>query len=303
MSDDIAEKVIDITANVAEDVAEQAEHVEKVVRSLNKIKVQFALLGAACGAAAGAFIAFGVAYRKAETKYSKISDDEIAEMRQHYQDKALALDAEASKTDLNDLVAERGYKSPDEGPPMAVSPPTGVVEAAKEGTESTPNNRQLQGDRLKPGVPVNQEPKVERHNVFEDAQHEDEWDYQAELRRRSPTEPYVIHYDERAEFDTYSDVTLTYYEVDDVLCNERDEIVDLEKREELVGEKNLGKFGHGSNDAAIVFVRNDTLEIEFEVVKSPNSYAEEVHGLSHDTNYRGNLERMRARERDEPEDE
>lgn len=276
---------------------------EEVIRSLSRVKVQFALFGAVCGAAAGAVVAFQIAYRKAETKYGKISDDEIAEMRQHYQDKALALDAEAAKTDLNDLVAERGYKSPDEGPPMAVSPPSGVVEAAKEGVENTPNNRQLQPDRLKPGVPVKSEPKVEHHNVFEDAQNEDEWDYHNELRQRSPTQPYVIHYDERGEFDTYSDVTLTYYEADDVLCNERDEIVDPEKREELVGEKNLEKFGHGSNDAAIVFVRNDSLEIEFEVVKSPNSYAEEVHGLSHDTNYRGNLERMHARERDESEDE
>jgi hypothetical protein len=36
-------------------------------------------------------------------------------------------------------------------------------------------------------------------------------------------------------------------------------------------------------------------------VKSPNAYAEEVHGFQH-TDYSRNLERMRARERDEQED-
>ena len=44
---------------------------------------------------------------------------------------------------------------------------------------------------------------------------------------------------------------------------------------------------------------NDELQIVYEVVKSPNSYAEEVHGFSHDDAYRGNLERMHKRERDE----
>jgi hypothetical protein len=101
----------------------------------------------------------------------------------------------------------------------------------------------------------------------------------------------------------YDHVTLTYYEVDDVLCNERDEIVDPDRdRENLVGERNLNLFGHGSNDASIVYIRNDKLEIVFEVVKSPNSFAEEVHGFRHEDWDRGNVERMRARERDAPEE-
>jgi hypothetical protein len=64
----------------------------------------------------------------------------------------------------------------------------------------------------------------------------------------------------------------------------------------------LDRFGHGSNDPSIVYIRNDTLEIIYEVVKSPHYYAEEVHGFKHEDLYRGNLERMRARERDDNED-
>jgi hypothetical protein len=50
----------------------------------------------------------------------------------------------------------------------------------------------------------------------------DEWDSRG-ARRRSPDIPYVIHYDERDEMEDYQEVTLTYYDGDDVLCDERDE--------------------------------------------------------------------------------
>lgn len=288
---DITEKAIDVTADAVAEVAHQAEGAEKAIRSLSSIKVQFGLLGAACGATVGALIAFKVAYSKAETKYNQFADDEIETMRRHYQAKMVALEATAAKEDLEDIVAEKGYASTDASPPMAVTPPTGVVEAAKEALQEQP-----------PAAKVSKEP--ESRNIFKDAEAQDveihaEWDYHAEKTRRSPDIPYVIHYDERGEFADYTDMTLTYYEADDVLCNERDEIVPPEEREKLVGERNLERFGHGSNDANIVFIRNDSTELEIEVIKSPNSYAEEVHGFTHSANDRSNLERMRAREREQ----
>jgi len=271
---------LEMTEEVAEKIAEA---VPEFTRSMNKIKVQFGLIGVAIGTAVGATAAWAIAYRKAETKYSKIADDEIAEMRDHYREKATALEAEAAKRPVEEIVRERGYSSSNAdttAPPMAVQPPAAVRESEDEDSE----------------------PEVQNRNVFEEARVEYEWDYHEERRRRSPDIPYVIHYDELHEIEAYSEVSLTYYEGDDVLCNERDEIVDPDERNDLVGEKNLERFGHGSNDASIVYVRNDKLQIVYEVVKSPNSYAEEVHGFNHDANYRGNLERMRARERDETED-
>jgi len=95
---------------------------------------------------------------------------------------------------------------------------------------------------------------------------------------------------------------LTYYTKDDVVCNERDEILAHEERETLIGEGNLERFGHGSGDEEIVFVRNDKLEILFEICRSENSYAEEVAGFSHDDLPYRNLERMRRAERNESED-
>lgn len=283
-SEKAAETAKEVVADMAEGVAEQATNFAGYARQMNKAKIQFYLLGMAVGGLTGAVVAFKVAYSRAETKYSKIADAEISEMREHYQNKIVAAEATAQKqTSVQDLVVERGYSVPEDTPqPMAVQPP-----------------ERVNLSEVKPEV----EPEVEEtevKNVFEEAQPTHEWDWHKERRRRSPDIPYVIHIDEREELD-FQSVTLTYFEGDNVLCDERDEVIGLDERDELVGENNLDRFGHGSGDVSVVYIRNDKLELIYEVVKSPNAYAEEVHGFSHGDYYK-NLERMRIRERDEQED-
>jgi hypothetical protein len=280
--DKATEVVVDAAADAAAEVAQHAEQMETLIRSMSRTKLKYGLLGAAFGTAVGATVTFVLVSRRAQTKFSKIADDEIAEMRLHYQEKIKASEATAQKlAPIKEIIVERGYaepdEPPDEPPPMVIKPP------AVERQEERPP------------------PEPETRNIFEEAAITHEWDWHAERKRRSPDIPYVIHYDERYEMD-YQSVTLTYYDGDDVLCDDRDDIIDPDRRNELLGEEWINRFGHGSGDAAIVFIRNDQLEIMYEVVKSPHSYAEEVHGFSHDAAYRGNLERMRARERDEQED-
>ncbi len=152
---------------------------------------------------------------------------------------------------------------------MAITPPTAIVEAAE-----------LFDDGKEKSQPPIIEDLPKTRNVFEEAAVVDNWDYHKERQRRSPLRPYVIHYDERDE-KPYVEGTLTYYTEDDVLCNELDEVIAESERERLVGDANLEKFGHGSNDAQIVYIRNDALETQYEIVRSPNSYAKEVYGLEH----------------------
>jgi hypothetical protein len=260
-----------------EDIDEKAE---LVARALIRNRIGFYALGMGVGAITG----YIVAKRLLETKYSKIADDEIEEMSKHYRAKTRALESKAAKRPVEEIVKERGYSEPEsetsEAPPMAIQPPLAVVEDEEESPTIEPEAR----------------------NIFEEAEITHEWDWHEERKKRSPDIPYVIHYDERFETEEYTDVTLTLYEVDGVLCNERDEIIAPPDIDRLIGEKNLERFGHGSNDASIVYIRNDELQIVYEVVKSPNSFAEEVHGFSHDALYYKNLERMRARERDDQDD-
>jgi hypothetical protein len=287
-------------AEAAEYVADQAEAVAQAVRGLTKVKLQFAALGAAAGAAAAAITTYYILDRKLAAKYNQIASDEIAEMREHYQDKARALEATVAKPDLEDLVREQGYVSetPD-GPPMAVEPPAAIVEAAQT-DDDTVRVETLDEHRARlRREAVEKDPQL--RNVFEEhgpAEPSDEWVWEKELAKRSPLTPYIIHTDERGEFDHYADITLTYYEGDDVLTNERDEIIPDTDRERLVGENSLDRFGHGSGDPNVVFVRNDPLETMFEIVKSSNSYAEEVHGLSH-SDYGTRIPRSKPRFDDE----
>jgi hypothetical protein len=125
-----------------------------------------------------------------------------------------------------------------------------------------------------PPVPV-REPStseiIESENVFEKLSTE-EWDYEAEVASRSPDVPYVIHQDEYSD-QGFTGVTLTYYEADNILVDDDNKPVD--NKERLVGNA-LARFGHGSRNPHIVYVRNETLSIDVEVVKDSGSYADKL---------------------------
>lgn len=274
MPNEIAEIAADGVADGMHIVSEEDLAVEKVVQSLGNIRIAYIGVGMALGAAAGAILGFKIAYSRAELKYNQIAEDEIAEMRQYYWDKSVALENTVGKPQLEDIVREQGYST---APPMAVTPPEAVVEAAREAAEEEELNTHGKHQKVIEDIEEKSEPEV--RNIFRDARVEDNWDYHKERTQRSPLRPYVIHRDERDDQQTYDGVTFTYYEADDVLCNERDEVIPVDERDKLIGEANLEKFGHGSGDASIVYIRNDQLEMDIEMVRSPNSYAEEVHGF------------------------
>lgn len=120
-------------------------------------------------------------------------------------------------------------------------------------------------------------------NVFTDSAYiPEEFDYEKELLNRDPEKPYLITEAEYLEDALdYEKVDFTYYAGDAVLANVRDETVDG-NWDDIIGNDNLMRFGHGSNDENIVYVRNVKLEIDFEVTRSPGKYAEEVHGFEAD---------------------
>ena len=85
---------------------------------------------------------------------------------------------------------------------------------------------------------------------------------------------------EDGELD-YSQNTLTYYEGDDVLTDERDQ--PIHHLQKIVGAENL-KFGEMSDDPNIVYIRNNELEVDFEVCRSKGTFTEEVLGFSEPSN-------------------
>lgn len=89
--------------------------------------------------------------------------------------------------------------------------------------------------------------------------------------------PYVIS---QAEFDNdhpnYDKLSITYYEADDTLADEQEEIID--DPDTIVGEDTLKSFGKGSDDEDIVYARNDQLGIDYEISRVHGSYEETVMG-------------------------
>jgi len=99
-------------------------------------------------------------------------------------------------------------------------------------------------------------------------------------RPSSPEEPYTIPQDVfmAHENPAYTQVTLTYYALDDVLCDDADKpVVDGAI---MIGEDNL-QFGSGSDDPDVVYVRNDKRRLEFEICRVSKSYEAEVLGHDH----------------------
>jgi hypothetical protein len=113
-------------------------------------------------------------------------------------------------------------------------------------------------------------------NVFKTEPDEDEWDYDLELANRTPHAPYIIHSDEFHSGESgLRQTTLTYYAGDDTLCDEADVVI--YNASEVAGEL---KFGYGSKDANVVYVRNEKLGGEYEIVRDEGHYAIEVLGQS-----------------------
>ena len=85
-------------------------------------------------------------------------------------------------------------------------------------------------------------------------------------------EPYVIAPYDFGEVDGYSTVELTYY-MDGIL--EDDEYHIVTDADELIGPKALNTFGEYEDDS--VFVRNDYLRTDFQILKDYRTYDEAKH--------------------------
>lgn len=119
---------------------------------------------------------------------------------------------------------------------------------------------------------------VDHISIFTNPLDEDGWNYEEEIKNRTPEMPYIIHVDEYNDEIgddgiEYSKSTLTYYQGDDVLVDDQDvPIYNYEKTASPL------TFGKGSQDPSIVYIRNERLEADYEVLLDHGHYAVEVLG-------------------------
>jgi hypothetical protein len=234
---------------VADEIATNLEEVAEVTRRIAGRDVSFLFGGIALGAPIGFY--FGYKWNKEKLKaeiYAEM-EAEIERIREMYNAREVARVTRADKPTVNEIIEERGYSV---------------------------NSNEEQERPLRAPVPVSPAPALTPPTEPKDKNAN--WNYTLELQRRSPDAPYVIHQDEFNNTETgYTQTTYTYYALDDVLVDTNERPV--AHADVVVGQENL-KFGHGTDDLDVVFVRNDKLELEMEICRVPRSYGEDV--LGHD---------------------
>lgn len=88
--------------------------------------------------------------------------------------------------------------------------------------------------------------------------------------------PYVISPEEFGEFEDYEQISLSYY-ADQVLADENDEKV--EDADNVVGLESLTHFGEFEDDS--VFVRNDRLKCDYEILLDQRTYSDVIKQRPH----------------------
>jgi hypothetical protein len=201
-----------------------------------------------CGAAAG----YLYAKRTLLEKYDRVLEEQLALTRGYY--KA--------------LYKQDGYSTPEEAL-KTLAENNGSAEPVqsqgKDFEDALDALREYQGDH--PIQATRGDAEAVLTNVFRSADSElPSPEIVEEVAARSHRMPYIISQDEfLANESGYPQVTITYYEGDEVLADDRDEVI--ENPDVNIGMKNL-RFGHRSDDPNVVYIRNDKLKTEFEACRS-----------------------------------
>lgn len=202
----------------------------------------------------GMLIGGGTATLVLKKHYQRILDEEIASVKEAY--KASTKDLKKSNLDMLDEITQ---------------PKEELDKPLSEDDILNLSVSKLIADQGYGGGVIEEEPP--RFKLYDRTTD----NFNPADEERSEEEPYVISL---AEFsndeEDFDKITIRYFEEDDTLTEElRKDTMPIES----VGAENLSRFGVGSEDESIVYIRNEQLKIDFEVIRDEGSYTESVLGL------------------------
>lgn len=279
------------------------------------------------GAAVGGLTTYLVINSRLKAKYEQIANEEIASIKDHYNEKLeegiedaketyafvkgtpeeatriylKRIDEVQAMANYGQQIEELGYgdsplgqdivttPAPDSEELMVVEdePPMNPDDKRKKDAEEA---LELLREKLRNGVP---EEESDDDGDYDVSYRENFNNIEEELKDGMISEdPYVIPI---AEFfqdkEEYQKLTITYYEKDDTLVDERQSpIPDVEG---TVGKNFAEQFGDRSDDANIVYIRNNRLDCDFEVVRDSGSYISTVLGYDDESAKKKSNKRMR----------
>lgn len=201
--------------------------------------------------AAGAGAGFLFAKKKYENSFEEVIEREIREAKEFY---------------------KRTYKVDEFATPEAAVESLGVPDPLLE--DATDALRTYLGQDVpdEPEEPVEEEQEIIERNVFDDSE------LKIDKDNRDKSRPYVVDLDEFMENPhDHEQLQFTYFAGDNVLADEKDK--DIPDPDPIVGNMNLMMFGASDpNEKHIVLIRNEKLNLDFEVAYSDKKYTHEVLG-------------------------
>ena len=219
---------------------------------------------------AGLAIGSVATWQYAKKKYELIAQEEIDSVKEVFSKKAESNDQEDAEADSDD-VEEAREKAKRAKEKANVAEYAAIL---KKENYVDYNNIPLRGVE---GVAASDwrdgfdKIHAEKYGYVPDDEDNEEDDIpyveEEKIEDRSEKRPYVIPPEEFGEMDGYSQVSLTFY-ADNVLTDEYDRIIpDVDK---VVGFDSLSHFGEYEDDS--VFVRNDRLKCDYEILADQRTY-------------------------------
>ena len=107
----------------------------------------------------------------------------------------------------------------------------------------------------------------------------EEWDWDKEVlyREQNPQGPYAIHEDEYASGSANFHIQeMLYYAVDQIVCEQLDPRSMMYDHALKLGDV---KFGYGTHDVDVAFVRNPQHRTDYQITQMHDSYTESVMGI------------------------
>jgi len=106
---------------------------------------------------------------------------------------------------------------------------------------------------------------------------EEQYKFSQLSNKGNADDPYAITVEQFAdENDHYDKITLYYYEDDGVIAEENEEV--LVDADNIIGTEFVEHFGDDTGDPEITYVRNDKIQVDYEIIRLSKSYAKTVLG-------------------------
>ena len=194
--------------------------------------------------AVGAAIGSAVTWKFLKTKYERLAQEEIESVKEAFNDQLTNLQEQVDEYSTVDKVEE--WLDRAKGQRINWSELEDIEEETEESEE--PDDDMSEYERLI-DIYTNEKGGAEDMEV----------------------RPYVISPSDFGEMDGYRQFSLTYYE-DGVLEDDEYNIINENEIAELIGSDSLFTFGEYEDDS--VFVRNERLRADFEILKDYRTYAD-----------------------------